>query len=59
MSKYLEDKYLDNVLEAYFNEGTNYPKYKLDKFEIKIKKYNSDYNDIYKKTYELVKKEFR
>ena len=56
MGKYLEDRKLDSVLEAYFNEGTDYPKYKLDKFEIEIENYNSDYNDIYKKTYELVKK---
>ena len=53
---YLEDRELNSVLEDYFNEGTDYPKYKLDKFEIEIENYNSDYNDIYKKTYELVKK---
>ncbi len=56
MGKYLEDRKLDSVLESYFEEGVDYPKYKLDKFEIKIKNYNPDYNDIYKKTYELVKK---
>ena len=56
MDRYLEDNRLNSILEEYFNEVAKIPNYKLDKFEIKINNYNSDYNDIYKKTYELVKK---
>ena len=63
MGKYLKDRYLNSVLEDYFNEGIKDKDISKKNFEfdgagIYIKYYKKEYDDIYQKTFEAIKKNY-